>query len=34
MENTQDEVVELFEKLSPEAQEVIIALVEALLSKQ
>ena len=34
MENTQDEVVELFEKLSLEAQEVIIALVEALLSKQ
>lgn len=34
MENTQDEVVELFEKLSTEAQEVIIALVEALLSKQ
>lgn len=34
MENTQDEAVELFEQLSPEAQEVIIALVEALLSKQ
>ncbi len=34
MENKQEEAVELFEQLTPEAQELILELVKDLLSKQ
>lgn len=34
MDNKQEEAVELFEQLSPEAQERIISIVKDLLSKQ
>lgn len=34
MDNKDNEADELFEQLSPEAQEIILALVKDLLSKQ
>lgn len=34
MENKQDEAVELFEQLTPEAQDLILALLEELLSQR